>query len=740
MERLQTQLMELEVDLARRLVAATAAQPCEEGDKGDNSNKKGAALSSFPRAEFHPCESSNRVIVRFMKPAPAFRAAEHLFWSDDHINNSDDANDVVVMLMNALEASFPQGYPVIPCRWKVTKEATGVGFPPRPVKYFFSPSGCERGLEKRGEWRDWGGKVLFAHAAGAERMLRWLTDAHREKRAGDGDPHGGAFFSAVRASVGWSTPFLDDFIFLQRGWEALEWDGDGDDITLLEGGLGWGQPARGPNGGGNSKTGGLHNNTEAGAGVGRLNSILSPLTSNTATRGRDRAGEGARTPSTMPSPSVVAIAFPPSPPSADANGAFRRGKRRFAAVLLPQGGIMAWMCAAKVSEKDEKADHFESFYAGTPSEEEEKLTNTTPVPAFNNAARGLHTRILFTTVFPSGKRLPSLLLPSLVLRAKGQRCRWRDIHLYPSNAGSSSSSSENNISGLMHTAAVALRANAKLCRHLRLPKVANLLSVLYQLSRDIPIGNAPGDGFIPDDSNPGGNSVIHTYFREVLVPVLVRTVRALQKARQPFWAGVAVCCLLLPSTLGVDKNKSINSHIVKGGGAPAMTSFLCDSKECTAVVALVERVFHLADCQTQMCEAGRVRRALEREERKEILRRIRELRIEGGMRIIGSGWGSHFTMDSPTIPRCSCVRHAPIYNCAMCDLPLQSCHRLPDNGEETQTEKVDMKPRGGPSVEGCLVVQCARCGHGGHVEHIQAFWRNPKVNCCPKGCDCKCIY
>ncbi|CCW64349.1 unnamed protein product [Phytomonas sp. EM1] len=55
----------------------------------------------------------------------------------------------------------------------------------------------------------------------------------------------------------------------------------------------------------------------------------------------------------------------------------------------------------------------------------------------------------------------------------------------------------------------------------------------------------------------------------------------------------------------------------------------------------------------------------------------------------------------------------------MCDLPLQGGRR---------------------AAEGCLVVQCARCGHGGHVAHIRAWWRHPKVTGCPKGCDCKCIY
>lgn len=44
--------------------------------------------------------------------------------------------------------------------------------------------------------------------------------------------------------------------------------------------------------------------------------------------------------------------------------------------------------------------------------------------------------------------------------------------------------------------------------------------------------------------------------------------------------------------------------------------------------------------------------------------------------------------------------------------------------------------------EGCLVVQCTRCGHGGHVDHILDWWResSSSTRCCPMGCRCICTY
>lgn len=42
--------------------------------------------------------------------------------------------------------------------------------------------------------------------------------------------------------------------------------------------------------------------------------------------------------------------------------------------------------------------------------------------------------------------------------------------------------------------------------------------------------------------------------------------------------------------------------------------------------------------------------------------------------------------------------------------------------------------------KGSLILQCTRCGHGGHVDHVFNWWKHSPVQQCPQGCGCHCSY
>ena len=43
-------------------------------------------------------------------------------------------------------------------------------------------------------------------------------------------------------------------------------------------------------------------------------------------------------------------------------------------------------------------------------------------------------------------------------------------------------------------------------------------------------------------------------------------------------------------------------------------------------------------------------------------------------------------------------------------------------------------------VQHSLVVYCCKCAHGGHVEHLEAWWQMDYESECPSGCGCVCEY
>ncbi|KAG5477057.1 hypothetical protein LSCM1_05397 [Leishmania martiniquensis] len=385
------------------------------------------------------------------------------------------------------------------------------------------------------------------------------------------------------------------------------------------------------------------------------------------------------------------------------------------------------------------------------------------------------TVVICTSQFKPGKVLPSYVLPAHVL-GTAYKCDWSSVRFFSGK-----------------TPDVALHANAKLAKALRLPDVSDLLQVLRRLAKNV---GTPSTGVL--------------YIGAVLWPALMETVRVLRNERLPFWAGMAVCSLLLPSVLQqVDRGRPAGPNGGERGGVP-VSILPADSSdpsvegepraqwrcqhlaELIGVVSFAERVIAVAQEHTLLCEVRLVRFSLQRG-------LILSLRDEAcGQSHTGDA--SKFTAVCapafliPMAPLLAasaemCRRlHAPISICAVCGLSLlrntvthadvsgsgsaaaaaspltemrhysHTAALATGDPDTLQRKKGDgggcgdgtAHPKSSTEAvraalrtwreEGCLVVQCARCGHGGHVEHISSWWNDPTVRCCPKGCDCRCIY
>ncbi|CAC9494798.1 conserved hypothetical protein [Leishmania infantum JPCM5] len=406
------------------------------------------------------------------------------------------------------------------------------------------------------------------------------------------------------------------------------------------------------------------------------------------------------------------------------------------------------------------------------------------------------TVVSCTSQFELGKALPSYVLPAHVLGTM-YKCGWDSVRLFSGK-----------------TANATLHANAKLAKALRLPDVSDLLQVLRRLAKNV---GTPSTGVL--------------YVGVVLWPALMETVRALRDRRLPFWAGLAVCSLLLPGVLQqVDSGRQAEpgSGGRSGRGRVPVSILPADSDqpavggnppsqlrrrhlaELIEVVSFTERVLAVAQEHTLLCEVRLVRFSLQR-----LLPLLQRGEVCGHHRVSAAddriATAAHTCLIHSDPSKCTaacapagllplaplvassaemCRRvHAPISVCAVCGLSLlrntvthadvsgsgsataasapltemrHRSHAAASVERDSDTlrrkkDRDDGRPvdgtassKSGPEAtratprtlreEGCLVVQCARCGHGGHVEHISSWWNDPTVRCCPKGCDCRCVY
>ncbi|KPA79683.1 hypothetical protein ABB37_05460 [Leptomonas pyrrhocoris] len=368
-----------------------------------------------------------------------------------------------------------------------------------------------------------------------------------------------------------------------------------------------------------------------------------------------------------------------------------------------------------------------------------------------------------TSQLMRGHVLPSFLLPSHVLGSP-YKCEWDDVRLFTGKS-----------------ADAALHANAKLAKALHLPHVSDLLQVLRRLAKSV--ATSATDAF---------------YLEEVLWPALMETVGVLRSARLPFWAGMAVCSLLLPSVLEQEEGTtqqqrrqrrggtrgvmpplpppapSMEGRKEKGSRARSLRRWQQRFAELIAVVTYTERVLAVAQEYTLLCETRLMRCALQRGQQllHDSCRSMEERRQGSSSQTTAAATVSS-ACAFPALPVEACRRlHAPLSVCAVCGLSLLR-NTVKQNAAATATVSggggegrglartpATVSPTGKEAegltaktthaavhaalqerrAEGCLVVQCARCGHGGHVEHMSSWWNDPTVHCCPKGCDCICEY
>lgn len=84
--------------------------------------------------------------------------------------------------------------------------------------------------------------------------------------------------------------------------------------------------------------------------------------------------------------------------------------------------------------------------------------------------------------------------------------------------------------------------------------------------------------------------------------------------------------------------------------------------------------------------------------------------------------------------------------CAVCgeSILLSEKRVVLDKRDEHVLEEYEGSTRGSTKTyslcKGSLILQCTRCGHGGHVDHVSNWWKYSPVQQCPQGCGCHCSY
>ncbi|KAK7194543.1 hypothetical protein NESM_000371600 [Novymonas esmeraldas] len=452
----------------------------------------------------------------------------------------------------------------------------------------------------------------------------------------------------------------------------------------------------------------------------------------------------------------------------------QRPTRSFMALLLPVGDVALCGAPSPLSRRARDSRRAEAAAAAaaaaTSGREGDAVAVATSHPRrrrltaclqqfYDADAAAAAVVVARVTQFSQGTVLPSYVLSAHVLGTP-YRCAWADVQLFRGR-----------------TAEAALHACAKLAKALRLPHVSDIAQVLRRLATNV---GTPCTGVL--------------YIGAVVWPTLLEAVRVLRREeRLPFWAGLLTCSLLLPGVLrrhpqqqqqqqqgdgvapaaaaldGRGGRGRVPVSIVPANdasGVQAVPQRRRHLTELTEVVAFAERVFGLAGEHTLVCEARLVRLGLQRG---------LQLLVHGGgvagavpsvgrthVDVAATGAAADGDGSSMTAAAGMCRRlHAPIRTCAVCGLSLLhntiitradaagDGARHGSNAAAAAANDTDPSLDGVAAVratlrarqaEGCLVVQCARCGHGGHVEHISNWWSDPTVRCCPKGCVCRCVY
>nr|CAJ2474833.1 unnamed protein product [Leishmania braziliensis] len=391
------------------------------------------------------------------------------------------------------------------------------------------------------------------------------------------------------------------------------------------------------------------------------------------------------------------------------------------------------------------------------------------------------TVVSCTSQFELGKVLPSYVLPAHVL-GTAYKCEWDNVRLFSGK-----------------TVDATLHANAKLAKALRLPDVCDLLQVLRRLAKNV---GTPSTGmlYVSEVLWPALMETVRV-LRDERLPLwagMAVCSLLLPSVLQQVDSGRQV----EPGGSGGSGRGHIPVSILRAyttestvGGKPPVQLHRRHLAELIEVVSFTEQTLAVAREHTLLCEVRLVRFSLQRAllllQRDGACGHYRtgapaDWMATRAQTYLGHGDSSNSPSDCaaaaliPLAPLMGssaemCRRvHAPISICAVCGLSLlcstvthpdtsgsgsaapltemrcrsrtaasatsdsDTLHRAKD-GEKGGSEAVRAALRTW-RAEGCLIVQCARCGHGGHVEHISSWWNDPTVRCCPKGCDCRCVY
>ncbi|CUG06010.1 Hypothetical protein, putative [Bodo saltans] len=177
----------------------------------------------------------------------------------------------------------------------------------------------------------------------------------------------------------------------------------------------------------------------------------------------------------------------------------------------------------------------------------------------------------------------------------------------------------------------------------------------------------------------------------------------------PFWVGVVLVVVLLPllvtgpSTLPAQHNNAQRrrlSHDV----ATAVVNNL--GRNWFFAVDHVKFVYELLDDRIRMCQARMV------------------------ADFLSASYNCRSALVQATPTRIYSL-HAPINECSVCRQTLGHLRQRATDAEGLETR-----------LSGEFVIQCVRCGHGGHLQHMLEWAASPLSRGlgCPAGCDCNCAY
>ncbi|KAG8345205.1 hypothetical protein TRVL_03969 [Trypanosoma vivax] len=401
----------------------------------------------------------------------------------------------------------------------------------------------------------------------------------------------------------------------------------------------------------------------------------------------------------------------------DVSGAsmLERPRRDFAAVFLPNGSVAVWSRFHHQSDFEGERDGarliscirsvhdqpLQQTVRGCYGEECQGALHDTEngvssfVPCFQEPRAVLLLHIVNYVRDASDNNVESVVLPSMIvsrnlLSSKGHGVG--DICLYAGNPSDS------------------LRINAHLTRgDASLLAVSNAFRVLYSIVKSVTSAPAPP-----------------LCARQLIATTLNETLTSLQARGKSFWAGVVACCILLPS---ITSDRPV---------LPGLVGCLVDPARCYLCVSVVAHVFSVLGYAVKLREAQLTQKAIWDGHSTLVVNTSWKAFGVNFSAISKSARETEAEISSDQKKMQASPNHQAVTECAVCGLALQRPGQ-PEDGNSVSSNHLWPSPHINKWNAG-IVVQCLRCGHGGHLAHMMAWWKEKTMGCCPKGCKCTCIY